>query len=192
MRYQNCTQRYRAVVQRRTGKLQALILHGKVARMLLVEMDVREQNSVWGSVMQLRKHNRNIVLAIASLILVTALPSFAAAQGRGRGRGHDKNWKCGVFVNCHDARDGRLDGRGPGSRIGQRNRDDDSIFRGRRARRVNRGNVIVMPRNRLIDRDGDGDFDRRDSLLGRRQNRWERLERRDARLSVRRNYLRHR
>lgn len=69
-------------------------------------------------------------VAFGALILcVAAAPAFT--QGRGRGKGHGKkadvfnarngfdnrgrnqNWKCGVFVNCHDARDGRLDGRGP-------------------------------------------------------------------------------
>ena len=67
--------------------------------------------------------------AILSLMCVTGW-----AQGRGRGRGlgrsddvfvsqrnrtdrferlgRNQNWKCGKFVNCHDARDGRVDGRG--------------------------------------------------------------------------------
>ena len=68
--------------------------------------------------------------------MVCAFSIAAFAQGRGRGmglgrrsdvfvnghdarngrldvRGRDQSWKCGVFVNCHDARDGRLDGRGP-------------------------------------------------------------------------------
>lgn len=51
------------------------------------------------------------------LLLVLSVSADALAQGRGRGRGRrdfdrlDK--KCGKFVNCHDARDGRWDGRGP-------------------------------------------------------------------------------
>src|SRR3954467_5315981 len=51
---------------------------------------------------------------VAGLLLIT-MPSAALAQGRGRGlgRNRDQNWKCGVFVNCLDARDGRVDGRGP-------------------------------------------------------------------------------
>ena len=48
---------------------------------------------------------------VASLVLIT-VPPVALGQGRGRGRGNNQNWKCGVFVNCHDARDGRVDGRG--------------------------------------------------------------------------------
>lgn len=52
---------------------------------------------------------------IASLLLISA-PTAVFAQGRGRGLGHgqDKSWKCRVFVNCHDARDGRWDGRWDG------------------------------------------------------------------------------
>src|SRR6266480_2720536 len=57
-------------------------------------------------------------LAIIALLVTLALPLTSYAQGRGRG--HDRNghseWnskKCGKFVNCHDARNGRWDGRGP-------------------------------------------------------------------------------
>jgi hypothetical protein len=75
---------------------------------------------------------RNNILKIALGALIVCVASASAfAQGRGRGngqgrradvfrndrfdnRGRNQNWKCGVFVNCHDARDGRLDGRGPG------------------------------------------------------------------------------
>ena len=72
--------------------------------------------------------------------LITIASSDAMGQGRGRRVSHlDK--KCAKFVNCHDARDGRLDGRGPNRRGGltgtifgrnRRNRDRD-IF-GRRGR----------------------------------------------------------
>ena len=82
-------------------------------------------------------------IAFGALILCVAFAS-AFAQGRGRGVGHGKkadvfsnarfdnrgrnqNWKCGVFVNCHDARDGRWDGRGP--RI---NRNNNFTSRGAR------------------------------------------------------------
>ena len=64
-------------------------------------------------------------LALCGVIICVATAS-AFAQGRGRGNGNvfadrdyrgnrGQNWnkKCGKFVNCHDARDGRLDGRGP-------------------------------------------------------------------------------
>ena len=57
------------------------------------------------------KHNRKIWLILAGLFLLAALPALASAQGRGRGRGQEK--KLDTFVNGHDARDGRFDGRGP-------------------------------------------------------------------------------
>ncbi|MEK6304592.1 MAG: hypothetical protein AABO41_28240 [Acidobacteriota bacterium] len=47
------------------------------------------------------------VLAAATLLM----PGVGFAQGRGHGRGQIK--KTGKFVNGHDARDGRWDGRGP-------------------------------------------------------------------------------
>jgi hypothetical protein len=111
------------------------------------------------------KHNWRVAIFFA-VIMMLALPVISYAQGRGngrwRGRGSNLSWKCRVFVNCHDARDGRWDNRGPrGSRIG---------------RRINRGNgnVIFVPRNRRFDRDGDGDFDRNDRILRRQQNtRWQ-------------------
>jgi len=83
---------------------------------------------------------RNNILRIAFGALILCVASASTfAQGRGRGggqgrrvdvfsdgrfdsRGRNQNWKCGVFVNCHDARDGRLDGRGPRtSRINRNN-----------------------------------------------------------------------
>ena len=54
-----------------------------------------------------------ICLSIFVLCLVSAC---AFAQGRGRGRGLQR--KADVFVNGHDARDGRLDGRGPNRTTG--------------------------------------------------------------------------
>jgi hypothetical protein len=76
-----------------------------------------------------------LMLGVALVGLVT---TTALAQGRGRGVGQgrrsvvfddrdyrsnrwrNENWKCGKFVNCHDARNGRLDGRGPTRNIGFR------------------------------------------------------------------------
>jgi hypothetical protein len=95
-----------------------------------------------------------------SLIMMLALPLIASAQGRGYGRGRGNNqWrKCGKFVNCHDARDGRWD-RSRGSRIGNR---------------------FYNRRNRVrFDRDGDGDFDRND------RRRWSRRDNRHYRWQVR-------
>lgn len=124
------------------------------------------------------KGNRKIILALVSLFLLAALPAMASAQGRGRGRGQDK--KLDKFINGHDARDGRWDGRGPqASRVGYRHR---------------RGNSIYVPRNRHwgVDRDGDGDVDRNDFRLGQRNNRMDRFEQRQNRRHWRRGYFRRR
>ena len=140
--------------------------------------------------MRLMKGNCKIVLVLLSLFLLSALPAIASAQGRGRGRSQDK--KFDKFVNGHDARDGRWDGRGPrGSRVGQRIWNDDDFFQ---RRRVRRGNRIFVPRNRHwgVDRDRDGDVDRRDFLLGRRHNRTDRFDRRHVRRQWRREDFRRR
>ena len=137
--------------------------------------------------MNLSKRSRFAKATMLGLILLLAMPvlTFAQGRGRGRGRGADVDKKCGKFVNCHDARDGRWDGRGP-----DRTRRDRDIFRSRRNRR-DRDDDIFFPnrRNRRVDRDGDGDFDRDDVLLGRR-NRVDRdgdgdFDQRDVRLGRR-------
>jgi len=72
------------------------------------------------------------LILLAAIICLAAATAFAQGRGRGNGRGRstdvfanrdyrydrgrNQNWKCGKFVNCHDARDGRVDGRGPGLR----------------------------------------------------------------------------
>lgn len=99
------------------------------------------------------KH-RNLFSLIILTLLLAVLPTTALGQGRGRGHGRggifgNPNNKCGKFVNCHDARDGRIDGRGPrGNRVGnilgtriRRNRhfdNDDLILRNRRLNRNRR------------------------------------------------------
>jgi hypothetical protein len=67
------------------------------------------------------------VLIMAALLAVQmfSMPASGFAQGRGRGRGHYK--KSEKFVNGHDARNGRWDGRGPrtgitGARVFDRQR----------------------------------------------------------------------
>ena len=94
-------------------------------------------------------------IIVLTLLLAVVVPAAALGQGRGRGHGHGRGGifgnpknKCGKFVNCHDARDGRVDGRGPrGDRVGnilgtriRRNRhhrfdNDDLVFRNRRLNR---------------------------------------------------------
>ena len=86
---------------------------------------------------------------IAPLAILVVISASFEARGQGRSRraiGLDK--KCAKFVNCHDASEGRLDGRGP-----RRGTDADN-WDWRRARR-----------DRDLDRDGsrrrgDRDLDR--------------------------------
>lgn len=79
-----------------------------------------------------------LLITAAGLLLTLGMPSSALANPQGHGRKNDDNRdynketrqyeksqrkynkeyskeqrKCGKFVNCHDARDGRLDGNGP-------------------------------------------------------------------------------
>src|ERR1044071_4631976 len=114
---------------------------------------------------------RSITGRIAFGVLVLCLASASAfAQGRGRGvgqgrrvdvfnngrgrnsdfdnRGRNQNWKCGVFVNCHDARDGRVDGRGP--RISRINRNNIFTSRGVRVGDRRRYNMNDYWRRRHV------------------------------------------
>lgn len=77
---------------------------------------------------------RKLLQLVLATLIVSTLSIVASAQGRGhgkgvglsrqsdifgnRGRGRNQDWKCGKFINCHDARDGRVDGRGPNSNRG--------------------------------------------------------------------------
>ena len=113
-----------------------------------------------------RSKNRQNSLGtiVIGLLLAMVIPATALGQGRGRGQGrrHDENtgWptrttslskydkKCAKFRNCHDASQGRWDGRGPrGSRVSNilttrvrhRNRhfdNNDLVLRNRRNREV--------------------------------------------------------
>lgn len=83
--------------------------------------------------MAFRERNLTTRLYVFALAAVLMLPLFAFAQGRGRGNGRGKPSE--VFVNGHDARDGRWDGRGPQGRGRDRDRDwddDDDDWRRRR------------------------------------------------------------
>ncbi len=85
-------------------------------------------------------------ILVVGLVLVFGASTNAMGQGRGRGRG-DSHWdkKCEKFVNCHDARDGRWDRRGPNRRTGFTN-----VFR----RNRRRGNTeFVSRRGRYRNRD---------------------------------------
>lgn len=88
--------------------------------------------------MNSKKLNRNILLIVAGLILLIAVPSASFAQGRSRDRDQRKSDR---FVNGHDARDGRWDRRGPRSARGS---VISNVIRHRRRGRF---------RNRDFDRD---------------------------------------
>lgn len=87
--------------------------------------------------MQLSTSKTLFGILVVGVVLLFGASSDALGQGRGRRVSHlDK--KCEKFVNCHDARDGRLDGRGPNRRTGftniftrrrHRDRDFDRISR---------------------------------------------------------------
>jgi hypothetical protein len=101
--------------------------------MVLVAGSKRNQKDLLflGGVMKTVKRNRKIWLVLMSLFLLATLPVVTSAQGRGRGRGQEK--KLDKFVNGHDARDGRWDGRGPG--YGSRTGISNAIWQQRRGDR---------------------------------------------------------
>ena len=91
--------------------------------------------------------SRNLFgILVLSLLMIFAVSTDANAQGRGR-RGSHWDKKCSKFVNCHDARDGRWDGRGPRS---SRVRFTNAFRRNRRDRDFNRDR---FERRRRHDRD---------------------------------------
>jgi hypothetical protein len=82
-------------------------------------------------------------ILVVGVLTLLSVSSDVMAQGRGRGSSH-RDKKCAKFVNCHDARDGRWDGRGPNRdvryrsrsyRRSRRNRDFDDFDRRDRRRR---------------------------------------------------------
>jgi len=83
-------------------------------------------------------------ILVVGLVILFGASSDAMGQGRGRRVSH-RDKKCEKFVNCHDARDGRVDGRGPNRSSGfpnifrrnRRNRDRDDYIN-RRGRNRNR------------------------------------------------------
>jgi len=88
-----------------------------------------------------------VLLGIVLVGLVMAFGASTEAMGQGRGRGQGNSHfdkKCEKFVNCHDARDGRWDGRGPNRQTRFTNdfrrhrRSRDEGFVSRRGRYRNR------------------------------------------------------
>ena len=98
--------------------------------------------------MKVSKKKSVIGAALLVLLMILSVSSEVLGQGRGR-RVSQLDKKCGKFVNCHDARDGRLDGRGPNRRFrrNRRNRDRDRDF----------DRITRRRRNRDRDRDSDRD-----------------------------------
>jgi hypothetical protein len=107
--------------------------------------------------------SRNVVgAALLALLMMLSVSSEVLGQGRGR-RVSRLDRKCAKFVNCHDARDGRWDGRGPNRRVGF----GDRIFRRNRRDRDRDRDGDRMTRRRR-NRDRDRDFDRDPFWRGRR------------------------
>jgi hypothetical protein len=101
----------------------------------------------------MRRLTSRTLFGIAVLALLTMLSVSSEAMGQGRGRrASHMDRKCAKFVNCHDARDGRWDGRGPDRRQSL----TDRIFRRNRRADIRR------------DRRRDRDFDRDRSWRRRR------------------------
>jgi hypothetical protein len=94
--------------------------------------------------------SRNVGIVLLLLVMLLTVSYEAMGQGRGR-RVSQSDKKCAKFVNCHDARDGRWDGRGPRRNVSltdriwrrsrrnrDRDRDSDRITRRRRNRDFDR------------------------------------------------------
>lgn len=112
--------------------------------------------------MKVKQKKQNLIaIVVLGLMFMIAMPVTALGDRRDRGRrGQNNEWsrdnrrqrKCGKFVNCHDARAGRRDGRGPNRvRVSNRwrNRDrDDRAWRNRTPRVFDRnGRRVVVRRN---------------------------------------------
>ena len=67
--------------------------------------------------MKFRTSKALLGILVVGLVIVFGASSAAMGQRRGRRVSHWDN-RCEKFVNCHDARDGRWDGRGPNRRTG--------------------------------------------------------------------------
>jgi len=96
-----------------------------------------------------------IVLFALLVILVSSIVSYAQGRGNGQGAGSNIDKKCAKFVNCHDARDGRWDGRGPA--INQGNtiptyqppyQPPVVAYPNGRVRNPNQDNQVYYPRSR--------------------------------------------
>jgi len=131
--------------------------------------------------MRLLENRQNLVsIALLALLITLVAPGAAFAERHDQGRRRDRDdekrdRKCEKFVNCHDARDGRRDGRGP-----RRDWDDRS------SRRRHRGDHRWDRRDRRFD-DRSGDRRNwRDARFQRRHRRFDDVRNRtDRRFDVR-------
>lgn len=90
-------------------------------------------------------------IAALMLLMILSVPFESMGQGRGRRVSSGLGKKCAKFVNCHDARDGRWDGRGPNRRVVF----TDRLYRQRRVRRDRDYDVLRSRRNQRRDRNHD-------------------------------------
>ena len=112
--------------------------------------------------MKLLTSKKQLGINLLGILVIGMVIAFGSSDAMGQGRGRrvshlDK--KCAKFVNCHDARDGRLDGRGPNRDTGVTN-----IFR-RHRRHGDRDRDWEDISRRRRNRDRDRDFE---------HNRWRR------------------
>jgi U1 small nuclear ribonucleoprotein len=96
-----------------------------------------------------------LLTAIFTMLMAIALPATTFGHDHGKSnKGRHRDKKCAKFVNCHDARDGRVDGRGP-----RQGRLDDLIRNRRRHRNHDNDSNDLVSRNQRRHRDRDLDDD---------------------------------
>ena len=124
------------------------------------------------------------ILCALLIIFGSSIVSYAQGRGNGRGAGSNIDKKCAKFVNCHDARDGRWDGRGPA--INQGNtipvwQPPVLGYPNGRVRNRNQDNGIYYPRsrNRRVRRNSDDDDATRNDHWRRRRTGSDNTETRD-------------
>ncbi len=130
-----------------------------------------------------------VVLFASLVIFGSAIVSYAQGRGNGRGAGRNIDKKCAKFVNCHDARDGRWDGRGPAINQGNAGpifQPPVIAYPNGRVRNPNQDNQVYYPRsrNRRVHHnsdDNDNDINRDDNWRRRRRTGSHNTETRDRR-----------
>ncbi|MBC8029992.1 MAG: hypothetical protein H7Z16_07760 [Pyrinomonadaceae bacterium] len=112
--------------------------------------------------MKVTRGRQNLIsVVVLGLLLMLAMPGTAFGDNRDRNdrnrRGQNNEWnrhnrKCGKFVNCHDARSGRWDRRGPrrariNNRWRNRNRDNWAWQNRNRSRFDRNGRRLIVRRS---------------------------------------------